>query len=269
MALSSVYDGPATNWEADAGPVYRPLGRHLVTRSPIALQDQRVLDAGCGSGAAALAAQARGAVVVGIDRSLPMARHCAARSLPALVGDLLHLPCADRTFDVAMAAFVISHLSPADALAELLRVVRPGGAVLATAWGRVAEDPHKAAVEEVLRRHGWAAPMWFQSLQQQFEPVSGDPRRLAEAAREAGLSEVDVTMDFPELGLIDPTAFVAYRLTMPHVAEWLNALSPSARRAVVDQAVEAIGASVEWHPGVVVLTGRRPSTQSGGSRLRQ
>jgi ubiquinone/menaquinone biosynthesis C-methylase UbiE len=56
--------------------------------------------------------------------------HAAGLALPLVRGDALHLPFADAAFDGAAAHSLLYLLpSPAAALAELRRVVRPGGAV--------------------------------------------------------------------------------------------------------------------------------------------
>lgn len=97
----------------------------------------RVLDAGCGIGEVAGEWAARVAPhgeVVGVDRSRDLVHLAAERSAAPNVhfvhGDITGLDFPDRHFDLARAERVIQHLpEPAAALAELVRVVRPGGAV--------------------------------------------------------------------------------------------------------------------------------------------
>jgi ubiquinone/menaquinone biosynthesis C-methylase UbiE len=113
MPVGSVYDRAAEDWDASAGLVYGPLGARLVACSPVGLAGKLVLDAGCGTGAAARAAAARGARVMGLDRSLPMARQGTGHEISMLAGDLLALPFCSNAFDVALAGFVINHVPPA------------------------------------------------------------------------------------------------------------------------------------------------------------
>lgn len=100
----------------------------------------RVLDLGCGSGVVSRLLVERFAAgqVVGLD--LNPAYAAAARSLAAerriprltfLAGDARQLPFPDDTFDVLWAAFVVEYLAAdiPSVLAELARVVRPGGIV--------------------------------------------------------------------------------------------------------------------------------------------
>jgi SAM-dependent methyltransferase len=108
---------------------------------------ERVLDLGCGFGRHAFEAYRRGAHVVAVDRSaeevsqvLAMFRAMEAageaplgRTARAVRADLLALPFPDAAFDVVMASEVLEHI-PADelAMAEIARVVRPGGRVAVT-----------------------------------------------------------------------------------------------------------------------------------------
>jgi SAM-dependent methyltransferase len=102
---------------------------------------QRVLDVGCGTGVVTRAAAKRVApsgCVVGLDASsalLTVARQYAdAEGLGALIelrqGDCRRLPFPDASFDAALAATLLAHVPEAErALAELVRVTRPGGRV--------------------------------------------------------------------------------------------------------------------------------------------
>lgn len=91
----------------------------------------RVLDACCGTGDLAVAAQAGGASsVVGLDFSAAMLER-ARRKAPDVVfieGDVLALPFHDATFDAAVVGFGIRNVSDLEqGLRELRRVLRPGG----------------------------------------------------------------------------------------------------------------------------------------------
>lgn len=104
----------------------------------------RLLDLGCGAGRHAFAAVERGARVTAVDADDTEIKGVAAMlSLldgegTALVGDALALPFPDGAFDRVIAAEVLEHI-PADtaAIAELVRVLRPGGTIAVTVprWG--------------------------------------------------------------------------------------------------------------------------------------
>lgn len=97
----------------------------------------RVLDVGTGPGTVAALAVARGAVVTAVDAEPSMVA-AAARRVPAATvgpGVLPDLPFPDGAFDAAVANFVVNHVGdPRAAVAELVRVVRPGGRVAVTVW---------------------------------------------------------------------------------------------------------------------------------------
>jgi len=91
----------------------------------------RVLDACCGTGDLAIAAQRRGAAkVVGLDFSEEMLER-ARRKAPELEwvrGDALALPFGDGSFDAATVGFGVRNVDDLDAaIRELRRVLRPGG----------------------------------------------------------------------------------------------------------------------------------------------
>ena len=99
------------------------------------------IDVGCGNGAFTELIVARGAPaeVQGIDPSDGQLAYANARSGAAMAkfrkGDAMALPFADCAFDVAIMALVIFFVpEPVKGVAEMVRVVAPGGAVAAYAW---------------------------------------------------------------------------------------------------------------------------------------
>lgn len=104
-------------------------------------QGVRVLDVGTGTGAAAAAACERGAAVTGVDAEISMVE-LAARAVPAAemhLAALPQLPFSDGMFDAVTGNFVLNHVGrPQAALAELRRVVRPGGRLAVTIWAAPA-----------------------------------------------------------------------------------------------------------------------------------
>lgn len=99
----------------------------------------RVLDVGCGIGTLGVVAIERGAIVTAVDAE-PSMIESARQQVPTariVRAALPELPFPDGSFDVVLANFVINHVGhPARAVAEMLRVTRPGGRIGATIWPR-------------------------------------------------------------------------------------------------------------------------------------
>jgi ubiquinone/menaquinone biosynthesis C-methylase UbiE len=103
----------------------------------------RWIDVGCGSGAFTdlLITRCAPVAVAAIDPSNGQLAYARARPGIELAqfqqGDAQQLPFSDSTYDVAVMALVISFISdPLKAVAEMARVVRPGGWIAAYMWDR-------------------------------------------------------------------------------------------------------------------------------------
>jgi len=99
----------------------------------------RVLDVGCGPGVVTGVALARGANVVAADATPEMldlvrAAHPGVEAHHAILPDL---PFPDESFDAVVGNFVINHVGDtAAALAQIARVLRPGGLVALSCWDK-------------------------------------------------------------------------------------------------------------------------------------
>ena len=98
----------------------------------------RLLEVGCGTGAfAARCLDELACDVVALDASAEMVRTTQARGVHAVIGDVQELPFPDADFDCAVAAWMLYHLPDLDrGIAELARVLRPGGRLVAITNGR-------------------------------------------------------------------------------------------------------------------------------------
>lgn len=119
----------------------------------------RLLDIACGAGLSVELARARGAQCAGIDAS-PRLIAVARDRNPASdlrVGDMQALPWQDACFDVVTSFRGVWGTTPA-ALAEIYRVLVPGGRVGLTVWGHLKQSsgvwalqPFRLAAETKVR----------------------------------------------------------------------------------------------------------------------
>lgn len=147
-ALAAAYDRAAPRWtrlteRLGYSHAYRRVFERFFAAHRIAVGDRplRVLDCGVGTGAFALELArvwGRPLELTAVDISPAMVdaarrrfRHAgiAGRVIQA---DVSVLPFADASFDIVLAAHVLEHLpEPVTALAEMRRVLRPGGWAIA------------------------------------------------------------------------------------------------------------------------------------------
>lgn len=126
----------------------------------------RWIDIGCGNGAFSqlIVDNCAPAELHGIDPSdaqLAFARsRPAARAAQFEKGDAMALPFPDDRFDAAVMALVIPFVPvPARGVAEMVRVVRPGGRVAAYTWDMVGDGMPVAPIQQELRRLGVEPPL--------------------------------------------------------------------------------------------------------------
>jgi SAM-dependent methyltransferase len=166
--------------------------RALVHEALGAQPGDRVLDAGCGPGfyvAETLERVGPEGSVVGVDASAPMlalsAKRCEGHSnVEFHEGDVTALPVGDADFDRALSVQVLEYVADIPgALAEVWRVLRPGGRVLIwdVDWATVSwhsRDP--ARMERFLA--AWDEHLSDPSL----------PRTLSAQLRAAGFEDVEM-----------------------------------------------------------------------------
>jgi demethylmenaquinone methyltransferase/2-methoxy-6-polyprenyl-1,4-benzoquinol methylase len=126
--------------------------RTLVSRANVR-PGERALDLACGTGDIAFAIAARGARTVGLDITLRMLQLAGAKRSDAggaqagpisfLAGDMMSLPFAPGAFDLVTTGYGLRNVPDLTAaIAEIARVLRPGGRFLSLDFNR----PHSAVV---------------------------------------------------------------------------------------------------------------------------
>ena len=213
----------------------------------------RWADIGCGTGAFSqlLVDRCAPAAVDGVDPSeaqLAFARgRPAARLAHFRRGDAMALPFADATFDAAVMALVIFFVpQPAKGVAEMRRVLRPGGVAAAYAWdieqGGIPAEPILGA----LRDGGFSYPL-------PPSPAASRIDALRDLWRGAGLVNVDtraiaVTQTFADFG-----AFWETHRLLPMIRDLLAGMSAGEIEELKDRTRARLSADAA---GRITVTGR-------------
>lgn len=195
----------------------------------------RWLDVGCGNGAFTemLLERCSAAQVEGIDPSpeqLAFARaRFATRPVGLQVGDAMALPYADAGFDAAVMALVIFFVAdPAKAVAEMARVVRPGGSMSSYAWDILGGGFPFHVLQEEMSALG-PAPLW---------PPSAEASRL-ETMRalwaDAGLVRVETREIGVERTFDDFDTFWKIAQTGPRLLPRIAAMSAGERELLKER----------------------------------
>ena len=189
----------------------------------------RWLDVGCGNGAFTLliAAQGEPLALVGIDPSeaqLSFARqHPLLQSAEFVNADAMALPFADSTFDLAVMPLVIFFVpEPAKGVAEMARVVGPGGTVAAYAWDMEGGGFPYQSVSDTMGAIGRATP----------RPPSPEASRfevLHELWATAGLGDIQTRVITVERTFPDFDDFWSTLLGGPSAGQALAAMNEEER----------------------------------------
>jgi SAM-dependent methyltransferase len=120
-AYRARYAAQRPGWQP-SGPIYEALVRQYV--GPAA----RWLDIGCGRGGIVELLGAKASLCAGLDPHLASLREHRAAYVRLCNGLIEVLPYADGSFELVTCSWVIEHLrNPAQAFAQVARVLRPGG----------------------------------------------------------------------------------------------------------------------------------------------
>src|SRR5690349_3439645 len=146
------------------------LWRKVVAQAVAAGPGERVLDLAAGTGTSSRTFSTTGAFCVACDFSLGMlqvgARRAASERRPGgpskrvrfAAGDALRLPFRDRAFDAVTISFGLRNVADPDAaLAEMLRVTRPGGRLVVCEFSTPTWAPYRSAYQDVVLKHALPA----------------------------------------------------------------------------------------------------------------
>jgi SAM-dependent methyltransferase len=216
----------------------------------------RLLDVACGSGLAIELARIRGASCSGIDASARLVAVARDRNpdCDIRVGDMHALPWDPAAFDIVTSFRGIWGTTP-HAVAEIYRVLRPGGRVGITVWGHIKASPG-----------AWAlAPLRLAAAEKvgnQAQMVSlgrpGAGEQLLESCGFAAIERVDVPFAWE---FADPQLYArALAASGPGYEAIQNVGEAEFQRAAVEQAQQQLrdGLPLRAEINVVGYFARKP-----------
>jgi ubiquinone/menaquinone biosynthesis C-methylase UbiE len=181
------------------GQITDAIERRLLFAMLDPVAGKTVLDVGCGDGELAADLARRGAIVTALDADITMIAAARRRSAPPasmplglIVGEAEKLPFDNDTFDRVVAVTLLCFVDDArKAIAEMARVLRPGGRLV------VCELGYWSLWAAQRRIRGWLGnPIW----RNRSFWTAGELRNFAQVA---GLTEIAIrgAIHYPPFGL--------------------------------------------------------------------
>jgi ubiquinone/menaquinone biosynthesis C-methylase UbiE len=223
----------------------------------------RCLDVGCGNGAftEVLMARAAPASVVGLDPSdgqIAFARERAGAKMAEFrVGDAQALPFGDDSFDAAMMALVISFVpDPAKAVAEMARVVRPGGWVATYMWDITNGGLPIVPLYRAGKSLGLSTPVTA-------NPAVSRREALEQLWQHAGLADIEAEAFRTNVAYADFDDFWDSNTASGPAGQWVRTMAPETREQLRarsrEQLSTAADGSIRYEVFANAVKGRVPA----------
>jgi ubiquinone/menaquinone biosynthesis C-methylase UbiE len=223
----AVFNAASDHFDAPALSFWNRFGQETIDRLSLQMGNL-VLDACCGSGASAIPAAFRvGSTgqVLGVDLAeslLRLARHKAQQqgleNIEFQCGDFETLGMPDESFDAIACVFGIFFVPEMEtAIRELWRMLRPGGKLAITSWGKQVFEPAKQVFWDAIEAER-------PDLVRKFAPWDriSEPASLQALLEAGGATQVEV---FSEVG--------THELASPE--DWWTIVMGGGFRGTIDQ----------------------------------
>jgi ubiquinone/menaquinone biosynthesis C-methylase UbiE len=143
MTTGSRYDGIADWYDTEFQPAPLETETWEVLTRLLGAGSGTLLDVGCGTGSYTAALAEHGWEVTGVDISEDMLRRARERGVTAVHADAIALPFEDASFDAVVSVLTNTDLDDlAGVVAEIVRVLRPGGPLVFLAVHPCFVGPH-------------------------------------------------------------------------------------------------------------------------------
>jgi SAM-dependent methyltransferase len=226
--------------------LFRGWGESLVNLAHLR-HGERVLDVACGTGIVArLAAPKVGATgrVTGLDADpamIEVAREASSSIVPVIrwqQGDAHELPFPSESFDVIFCQQGLQFFANGTiALAEMRRVLVPGGRLAVSVWRGVQRGIWATALAATFERYG--GPEAAEAL---CEPCPlGELEPLQRLLGDLGFKDSQIAVSVEHLRSRSAEELFHQAIALTTLAGPLNKLSPDAREVLIDALEEAVG----------------------------
>jgi len=239
-------DSGAANYQKYQVPsVFEPMARMFLERFPLT-PGERVLDVACGTGIVArLAAPLLGTDgrVVGMDLSAAMVAVAGKQPAPEGApiewreGDAASLPLGDGSFDAVLCQQGLQFMpDKPGVLAEMHRVLTPGGRLGLCLWRSAEHSPYLSAAAEALTPHVGA-----RSAGRLLAPVSfGDETEIRSLIEGAGFTDVGFREIVVVRRMLPPNEAIPAQINATPVGPDFSALDQRTRAEIVAHITRAV-----------------------------
>ena len=199
---------------------------------------ERILDLGCGDGQLTKRITESGAIVTGLDASPEMVAAARSNGVPADLGQAESLPYPDHVFNAVVSNAALHWVrGQDDMMAQVRRVLRPGGRFVAEMGGHGNIAAIRVATAAVFARHGYAE----QGERGNYYPTEKEYARRLERH---GFKVARIKL-FPRPTLLGAGGMAAWLRTFNRGA--LQSLPEEARDLVIDETVALLAPVLHDH----------------------